>query len=300
MRQLGTSSCGGASSSVSVPAGGVPAGNTVVVVLVLRDTTPSGPVGVTDSRGNTYTADVDFTNSNIRKVIFSGRAATALQAGDTVTATHPDVDAEAVAVLEFSGIKEPRLDTSAANGGLSATPAVTATTTHPDDLLVGAAGNVGNRTYTEATAWTTVADVSTNCGGGTGRLTLHAAYRIVSGAAAWTYSPSLSANDRWARRNRGLQGVICGAWRPSLTRSRRSRRSSAPTTRGRSPTRASRSTASTRRRTSRPASRSGSGSPASIRSHAGSTPTCTAAASGRCASTRATPRRRRPTSASTT
>ena len=198
VKPLGTATCGGATSTVSVPAGGVAPGNTVVVVLVLRGNAVAGPVGVTDSRGNTYTADVDFTNATIRKVILSGRVTTALGAGDTVTVTHPDDDAEAVAVLEFSGIKEPRLDTSAADGGLSATPAVTATTTHPEDLLVGAAGNVGNRTYTEATAWTTVADISTACGGGTGRLTLHAAYRLVSGAAAWTYNPSLSANDRWA------------------------------------------------------------------------------------------------------
>ena len=198
VKQLGTASCGGATSAISIPAGGVVPGNTVVVVLVLRGNTTAGPVGVTDSRGNTYSADVDFTNATIRKVIFSGRVTTALAAGDTVTATHPDVHAEAAAALEFSGIREPRLDTSAADGGLSATPAVTATTTHPEDLLVGAAGNVGNRTYTEATAWTTVADISTACGGGTGRLTLHAAYRLVSGAAAWTYNPSLSANDRWA------------------------------------------------------------------------------------------------------
>ena len=198
VKQLGTSSCGGASSVVTVPAGGVPAGNTVVVVVVLRDTVPTGAVSAADSRGNAYSVDVDFTNSTIRKLVLSARATTALAAGDTLTVTHPDLGAEAVAALELSGIREPRLDTSAANGGLSATPTATATTTHPDDLLVGAAGNQGNRTYTEATAWTTVADVQANCGGGTGRLTLHAAYRIVSSAASWTYSPSLSANDRWA------------------------------------------------------------------------------------------------------
>lgn len=198
VKELGTSTCGGASSTLTVPAGGVGAGNTVVVVLVLRDTAPAGPVAVTDAGGNSYATDVDFTNSNIRKVILSGRATTALQAGDAVTVTHPDVDAEAAAALEFSGIREPRLDTAAADGGLSSTPTVTAATSNDTDLLVGAAGNVGNRSYTEATAWTTVADLATNCGGGTGRLTLHAAYRTVSSAGSWTYNPTLNANDRWA------------------------------------------------------------------------------------------------------
>ena len=198
VRQLGTATCGGAGSSVTVPAGGVGAGNLVVVVLVLRGTTVSGAVGLTDARGNSYSPDVDFTNGTIRKVVFSGRAATALAAGDALTATHPDVDAEAMAALEFSGIAQPPLDVSAANGGQSATPVVTAATTNSSDLLFGAAGSGGNRTYSEATGWNTVADVATNCGGGPGRATLHAAYRIVSSAASWTYAPTLSANDRWA------------------------------------------------------------------------------------------------------
>jgi hypothetical protein len=198
VKQLGTATCGGAASSITVPGGGVAAGNTVVVVVVLRGAATAGPVTVTDTRGNAYVVDVDFTNSNIRKVILSGRAATALQAGDALTVTHPDDDAEAVAALEFSGIREPRLDTAAADGGLSAAPLVTATTGNDNDLLVGAVGNVGNRSYTEATAWTTVADVPTNCGGGTGRLTLHAAYRLVSSVGSWAYNPTLNANDRWA------------------------------------------------------------------------------------------------------
>ena len=198
IKELGTATCGGAGSSVTIPSAGVGAGNLVVVVLVLRGTTISGAVGLTDARGNSYTPNIDFTNGTIRKVIFSGRAATALAAGDTLTATHPDADAEAMAALEFSGLSQPPLDVSAANGGQSATPAVTATTTNSSDLLFGAAGSGGNRTYTEATGWNTVADVTTNCGGGTGRSTLHAAYRLVSSAASWTYDPTLSANDRWA------------------------------------------------------------------------------------------------------
>lgn len=197
VKQLGTATCSGASSSVTIPAAGVGAGNLVVVVLVLRGATVSGAVGLTDARGNSYSPDVDFTNGTIRQVVFSGRAATALAAGDALTATHPNVDAEAMAALEFAGIAQPPLDVSAANGGQSATPTVTATTANSSDLLSGAAGSGGNRTYTEATGWSTVASVATNCGGGAGRSTLHAAYRIVSSAASWTYDPTHSASDRW-------------------------------------------------------------------------------------------------------
>ena len=114
VQQLGTSSCGGATSSVAVPDGGSAAGNTVVVTLALRGET-TGAVSVTDSRGNTYTADADTINTNIRTVVLSSRLETALAAGDTVVASHPfSDDAQPISAAEFSGVVDgTRTDSSA-------------------------------------------------------------------------------------------------------------------------------------------------------------------------------------------
>jgi predicted ribosomally synthesized peptide with SipW-like signal peptide len=52
VKQLGTGTCDGNSSSVTVPAGGAAADNTVVVGIVLRGNV-NGTATASDSRGNT-------------------------------------------------------------------------------------------------------------------------------------------------------------------------------------------------------------------------------------------------------
>lgn len=204
---LGTASCGGDTSTVTVPAGGVPAGSTVLVSIGLRGTVAGG-LTVTDSRGNSYSNDVDVTNANVRAVVLSSRLATALSAGDTITASHPfGSSSEGMAAAEFSGVVAgTRVDATATGIGDGASPTASVTTSHANDLLVGAVANQNSRDYTEASSWETLAYVTPGCGGAPGNSTLHTAYRIVSATGAYDYSPTISQGERWAESLAAYKG----------------------------------------------------------------------------------------------
>src|SRR4051812_40717199 len=59
VKTVGTASCGGTSDAVTVPAGGVAAGHTLIVRLSNRSNNV-GAVSASDSKGNTYTLDADI------------------------------------------------------------------------------------------------------------------------------------------------------------------------------------------------------------------------------------------------
>jgi hypothetical protein len=87
---IGTASSAtvGTTLSVAVPAGGVAAGDSIIVVFTMPDLGP--PVTATDSQGNVYAADADAVASgSVHTVVFSARNVRALAAGDTITVTHP-------------------------------------------------------------------------------------------------------------------------------------------------------------------------------------------------------------------
>lgn len=200
VKQLGTASCGGAASAVTVPAGGVAAGSTVVVTLLLRGTVTGTPA-VSDSAGNSWSTDADITAAgSLRTVVFSSRIANALAPGDTISAAHPFSDnAQAISAAEFKGIAaDARVDATATTTGNSSTPSATVTTTAPYGVLVGAVGNENLRTYTEAAGWGTLSELAANCGGGQRRATLHTGYRILTSPGTHTYDPTTTGNQAWA------------------------------------------------------------------------------------------------------
>src|SRR5207244_8500746 len=96
----------GTSISITVPAGGVAFGHTVLVSFAMDPA--AGAVSCTDSKGNSYSAVVDFANGSgttgVRTVVFSARIVTALVGGNTITVTHPSGAARAVSINEFSGL----------------------------------------------------------------------------------------------------------------------------------------------------------------------------------------------------
>ena len=197
--QLGSGSCTGGSSTVTVPAGGVPAGTTVIVSLVLRGTT-AGTVGASDPGGNSYSIDADVTGNGLRTVMLSSRLDTALAAGDTITVSHSfSDDSQGISAAAFTGISSgTRVDATGTATGDSTSPSATAATGYEWDVLVGAVGSSNNRTYTEAAGWSTLSDVLANCGGAPRRATLHSAYLIVSNTGSYDYSPTISNGERWA------------------------------------------------------------------------------------------------------
>lgn len=86
--RAGGNALGGGSStlSLSVPAAGHAAGNTLIVVAGVGATTVAPPTSVTDSKGNTYTIDATNTSATpLGAYICSSVLATPLVSGDTVT-----------------------------------------------------------------------------------------------------------------------------------------------------------------------------------------------------------------------
>jgi hypothetical protein len=198
VKTVGSASCGATSNAVTVPAGGVTAGNTLVVRVVIRGTV-AGAVSVTDSKGNTYTNDADVTNTNLRVVVFSAQVGTALAENDTISVTHPNVGSSSIVVGEFSGIASAtRVDVTGPAIGDSATPSASVSTTNADDLVYATVGDGNGRTYTEPAGWTTHAHLFPQCGGAGGNSDNHGAYRIVSATGTYTYDPTLSSSARWA------------------------------------------------------------------------------------------------------
>ena len=200
VKNIGTAMCGSTSNSITVPAGGVAAGHTLIARVDIRDTSPAGAVTITDSKGNTYTLDVEVTNAAIRVLILSANVTTALVSGDTITVNYPPVSPPSTGfvVSEFSGIAATnRVEVTGSAIGGTSTPSVTVTTANANDLLYGFVGSTNQPTYTEAPGWTTDTDLQPACGGAQGNSTNHGGYRIVSSAGAYTYNPTQSAGNTW-------------------------------------------------------------------------------------------------------
>jgi Tfp pilus assembly protein PilV len=199
VKNVGQASCGTTSMTITVPAGGVTAGNTLIVRLMLRGNS-AGAVGASDSRGNAYTADKDVMNVDQRIVVFSAAVETALSGGDTITVTHPDANSKGVAADEFSGVAAAgRVDATGSATGNSTTPAVSVTTANADDLAIGAVSIANLQTGTQPAAWTGLTSQVLSCGNpSSAKSSSFGAYRIASTGGTYTYNPTMSNGGRWA------------------------------------------------------------------------------------------------------
>jgi hypothetical protein len=201
---LGSVTCGGSSSQVTVPAGGVPVGRTLVVRVGFRGT--GGTVSATDSAGNTYTTDLDHSDNGQRSVILSAEITTALSAGDTITVTHPDENAEAVSVHRFIGLAgSGRVVETNTAGGTGGSPSVSVTT-GGRRLVFAAAAQQNNGSVSIPAGWTDLAsNGSISCGASaTAKMTDVGAFRIED-AGSWTFNPTTGAGSSWAATIVGYQ-----------------------------------------------------------------------------------------------
>ena len=118
VKNLGTAStvASGSTVSLTVPAGGVVVGHTVILATSMRGGTGVSLTSVSDSRGNTYTIDSSARDStvNIAAFLASARATTALQAGDTITATYntSSTAPRLVTAAEFENVAINRVDST--------------------------------------------------------------------------------------------------------------------------------------------------------------------------------------------
>ena len=132
----------GTSLSVTVPAGGVVFGHTLLVSFAIDPA--AGAVSCADSKGNSYSKVMDFANGSgttgVRTVVFSARVVTALVFGNTITVTHPSVRSRALSINEFSGLGYVDKTQTGAGNSVSPTTAATATTSQASELLLGSIG----------------------------------------------------------------------------------------------------------------------------------------------------------------
>jgi hypothetical protein len=194
---VGTASGDSVSSrAITVPAGGIPAGRTLVAV--------GGGTAefdrIVDSKGNVYVKAGLQNNGGTRANIMFGYVDTALDAGDTITIHFGASATTAIArVLEFSGLsrKQPLDRTKGANGSATtiSTGAFAAATMEANELLVMCYSQNGTTTFTAGTDWTEAGDQASQ--GTTFARTSGAQYRFVTSSSAYTGSGTTSATGNW-------------------------------------------------------------------------------------------------------
>jgi Tfp pilus assembly protein PilV len=201
--------CGTGSSgsplTLTVPSGGVAAGSRVIVRLELRGTS-SSVATISDTRGNSWAADLDNLNIDERVIIWSSNLTTALSSGDSIRLTYPSSTSSAAVADAFTMVAASNAVDATGNGsGNSASPSASVTTTAANELVVGAVG-IFNTTSspTQPSGWsglpTALGTSSTSPGcsnGSSGNSSNVGGYRVASTTGSYTYSPSVSSG-RWA------------------------------------------------------------------------------------------------------
>ncbi|MBL8046477.1 MAG: hypothetical protein JNL09_08050, partial [Anaerolineales bacterium] len=208
IKEVGTASTktAGTATSITVPAGGVTAGNSLIVLFSMNDN--SNAVAVTDSRGNVYTVDADAnagTNDRVRTVILSAHNVTALNAGDLITVTHTSIGARSLSVVEFTGLAPSgALDRTGTAINQSSTPsvAITQTTQLANELIIANFGLDGplDDDFTRDAAYTALTEVGTTGGAPASNNTINPLYRIVSATGIYSANNSNSTSNGAVRR----------------------------------------------------------------------------------------------------
>jgi parallel beta-helix repeat protein len=143
------------SGSITVwRAGGVRAGDLVVVTVQLSGTAPHGTVLGTDAAGNTYsTAATVSDDAGNRLVVLSGIALKPLAVNDKITVSFPSASTYRLSGDEFAGVT--RMDqSSTATGTASTFSSATAQATTGNQVAVGAVSvPTGAANPTWASGW---------------------------------------------------------------------------------------------------------------------------------------------------
>ena len=219
VQQIGTanSKTSGANLTITVPAGGTTAGNTIVVAVGFGAGAPQS-TPVSDTAGNTYHRLYADSSTPVGLYVWAAYNAAALSSGNTivVTGTAMTSDHESVAI-ELSGVAStsaadgdgvfsspPQLGTLA-SGSNTSTPSITGAATSWDSELVmglfvleGPSGD----TWTATNGNTAIAGGGTSGAGATSNSTIRGVYRIESSRGTKQTSGS---NGGTARNVLGVQ-----------------------------------------------------------------------------------------------
>lgn len=189
------------SISLTVPSGGVPAGDTLIVTVEYE--TGTGSISsVSDSSSNTYTVDATgrFNGSGNKTAISicSAYMTTALSSGDTITINFAaSYNHKAAWVTEFSGLASSSfVDQTANNNGTNANTVdsgTTATTTQADELLFASFGvaTTGSQTLVPESSPISYTALSSKVYGGS-------EYAIVSSTGTYNATGDFNSANHWA------------------------------------------------------------------------------------------------------
>ncbi len=193
----GTATCGGTGSTIVVSSA-IPAGNTVVVQIALRD--PSGALsfGAADSGGNTYQVDgVGNDGSRSAVAILSAQVSTPLAAGDSISVSHPANNGSAVRADVYTGIAPSgRLVASGSASGNSKGASVTVGAGEANTLAVGVVVTRNNSTITQPGGWSGLQSGNLSCSQSFGRAS---AWAGSPAPTTYGYDPTFgNSNERWS------------------------------------------------------------------------------------------------------
>lgn len=200
---VGNNSSKGAATSIAltVNAGGASQGNLVTVAAALEPGALGG-ASCSDSRGNSYNAQVNNRTSSTWLLMCWSILDTALLPGDIITISHPSNNARSAVAQQFSGLTSNPLDTSAAGGGSGTAPATsfTSTTAQAVELLWGAVSIQGLSSdgFTAGPNYNGLTGMSTAGGVATSNQTLFQEYRVVSATGSYRADGTLGVSRNWA------------------------------------------------------------------------------------------------------
>lgn len=181
---------------ITVPAGGVAAGNRI---LVLVDAVVGSDIvtGVTDTAGNSYARDLSLISAaDVRSIYFySANAAGSLSSGNSITIAVNDDNRFINAIAaEFSGVATSsaldKTSTAETAFGTAHSSGLTAMTSQANELLVGGHAMGNGDTWTPDSGWSVIRNVP---GATSGRRTV-LQYQIVAVAGTYASSGTTSAN----------------------------------------------------------------------------------------------------------
>ena len=181
-----------------------------LVVSVHDSASTALTVTCTDSKGNAYTKDLEFTDGNpaaisgsvhqLRTKIATGKA---LANGDVITVTFSGAATRAVGMVgvygeDISGRDPVGVGPSASSGASTSSSLATAnaTTTHAIDLFVGTVGLVSSaRIFTPTNGWTALTKgISTS---GSGDRGVQQVYKYVAAPGPYNCTGTLNSASLW-------------------------------------------------------------------------------------------------------
>jgi hypothetical protein len=197
----GQTSASGTTTTITVPAGGITAGHSLVLSMVtLTALAPAvSTVSGTDTRGNAYSflGQAPVTGATTSVVMLASNITATLAAGDTITLT-TDVAATrtAVSVHEYDVTLTADVQATADNGGVSTaalTTGTTATTSSANELVVGAFALVSSgRIFTVGSGYAEGTKVLSTFGSGDRAVV--AEYKFVATTGTQTATGSLNSS----------------------------------------------------------------------------------------------------------